>query len=137
MAVRYIKTKQTYFIKGEMKEKCRARILRDSPMRLDELATNISHATTVSRPDVLAVLAALEEEIANAVLNGRPVKLEHLGSFTPSITAKVCDKAKDVTPETIEQFSCKYTPSKYMKKKFEEVHYQLKRVASAKDEGKD
>ncbi|MBQ7984664.1 MAG: HU family DNA-binding protein [Bacteroidales bacterium] len=137
MSIQYIKIRQKYLIKGELKEKVRARIYRQAPMTLDELAQRVSHATTISRPDVIAVLSAMEEEISEAVLSGRPVKLSHLGTFSPSIKAKACDKEKDVLPSTIKGFSCNYAPSAYMKKRFMDVDYQLRRMPAADGAKKD
>ncbi|MBR1711890.1 MAG: HU family DNA-binding protein [Alloprevotella sp.] len=48
---------------------------------LDTLANRVEKRSTVSLPDVKAVLAALEFEIIEALKDGRTVRLGDLGSF--------------------------------------------------------
>ncbi|MBR1711963.1 MAG: HU family DNA-binding protein [Alloprevotella sp.] len=48
---------------------------------LDELADRIANSSTVGRPDIKAVLDALQYEIIQALKNGRSVRLDEIGTI--------------------------------------------------------
>ena len=48
---------------------------------LDELADRIANSSTVGRPDIKAVLDALQYEIIQALRNGRSVRLDEIGTI--------------------------------------------------------
>lgn len=53
-----------------------------------QLAEEISHSTTVTRADVLAVLTEASVAIKNHLLNSQGVKLDELGTFKPALRTK-------------------------------------------------
>ena len=55
---------------------------------LEEIARRISRATTFTQGDIHGVVRALAEEMAWSMANGRSVKIEGLGIFTPSLALK-------------------------------------------------
>lgn len=65
------------------------------PVSFESIAKNISDRCTVTEPDVLAVLNALQAEIVTAVQNGQSVRLGQLGSFRATLTSRgVTDKTQ-------------------------------------------
>lgn len=65
------------------------------PVSFERIAKNISDRCTVTEPDVLAVLNALQTEIVTAVQNGQSVRLGQLGSFRATLTSRgVADKTQ-------------------------------------------
>ncbi len=63
------------------------------PVTFERIAKNISDRCTVTEPDVLAVLNALQTEIVTAVQNGQSVRLGQIGSFRATLTSRgVSDK---------------------------------------------
>ena len=62
---------------------CKASKVSDYDFK--ELAEDIATATTVTKADALAVLASIKPYIKNALLSGRRVVLNDLGSFVISV----------------------------------------------------
>lgn len=113
--MRYYKFKRKVSSKGEVKERVMAKLMLETPVTLDEIATAIQQQTAASEGDVLLVLNAIEQNVERYLVQGRAVKLGILGSFYPTINAKSVDDAKDVTPATITRVSCLFRPSKRLR----------------------
>ena len=54
---------------------------RQAVVDMDELADRIANGSTVGRPDIKAVLDALQFEIIQALKNGRSVRLDEIGTI--------------------------------------------------------
>ena len=65
MAIKYVKVKRTINVGDNPGEKFLARIYRGQDVEIDQIASEISEATTVTHPDVLACLKALEFHISS------------------------------------------------------------------------
>ena len=70
---------------------CKAR--KTSDYTFKELAQDINNSTTVTKADAMAVLASMKPFIANALLGGRRVVLDDLGSLVISVRSKCFTKA--------------------------------------------
>mgnify|MGYP002515635153 CR=1 FL=1 len=86
-----------------------------SPMDFDSFVDSIARESTIARPDVVATLSALEEQVAAALLDGKSVRLGTLGSFRLTAKAKGRDVADDVIADDIEQLRVQFTPSRMLK----------------------
>jgi len=94
--------------------------LSKEPMKLEAIIGEIVEATGVTRPDVKAVIAALEQRIVAAMRDSKSFRLGDLGSFRPTIQATGgCDKAEDVTVDNIRAVRVRFTPSPYMERKLQ------------------
>ena len=60
-----------------------------------EMSDRIQKMCTVTRADVLAVLIALEDVVADCLANGEIVRLGELGSLQVSLCGKGTEKAED------------------------------------------
>lgn len=98
-------------ISGTKEERFVAKIMRNSDTDLDTVAKEISHATSVSYPDVVAALKALEIHVASHVMNGSAVKFGTLGSFIPAIRSKAVKNSDDVDADTVKRITCRFYPS--------------------------
>ncbi|MCQ2326715.1 MAG: hypothetical protein MJZ71_04055 [Bacteroidales bacterium] len=108
--INYVKVKRTITVGDNPGTKYLARLWRNNDISLDTLAKEVSYATTVSYPDVLAVLKAFEIGISNHVMNGSAVKLGMLGAFIPQLNAKAQNTLDDVTADTVKRVSCRFYP---------------------------
>ena len=71
MSINYVKVKRNLTVGSNPGERFLARIFRTgNDVTLEQLAENISEASTLSSADILAALKALESQIAKSVLNG-------------------------------------------------------------------
>lgn len=92
--------------------------LSKEPMKLEAIISEIVETTGVTRPDVKAVIAALEQRIIAALRDSKSFRLGDLGSFRPTIEATAgCAEAKDVNTSHIKTVHVRFTPSSYMERK--------------------
>lgn len=75
-----------------------------------QLAEEISHSTTVTRADVMAVLAELGVRVKDHLLTSQAVKLDELGIFKPALKSKAEAKADDFGAKNIYRTLIKYIP---------------------------
>ena len=68
-----------------------------------ELSQRIQQTCTVTRADVMAVLIALEDVVADSLANGEIVRLGELGSLQVSLKGKGADNAEDYHDGLIEK----------------------------------
>ncbi len=92
---------------------------------LEELAEMIEKKSSMSRGDILGVLAEVETTACYMLENGHPVKLGILGTFYPSIETKSVDSPEEVTGKLIKRFKVIFKPSKYLKNRFKNVEFVL------------
>ena len=124
MAVEYVKVKRMIHVGENPGEKFLARIYRSQDIELDQIAKDIAGSTTISYPDVLGCLKAMEMQIGKYILQGHSVKLGLLGSFIPTIHAKVQESADKVDANTIQRFTCRFFPSTSFKSQFEKCSFK-------------
>ncbi|MGP1515931.1 MAG: hypothetical protein ACTTJH_08275 [Bacteroidales bacterium] len=130
--INFIKTKRAMWIKGTKEDRFVASIYRSADTPLDTIAKEISHATSVSYPDVLAALKALEMHIALHVMNGSAVKFGTLGSFIPALRSKAVTKADDVTAQTVKRITCRFFPSVAFRSQMKSAELELKDLNKVK-----
>jgi predicted histone-like DNA-binding protein len=123
----YIKSKQKCWVKGVQEEKYFARVFRGANVSLDEIAKEISHATSISYPDVLAALKAFEIHVSNHVLNGNAVFFgPTLGAFIPALRSTGMPSADEVTAETVKKVTCRFFPSVAFKNNLKSATLEFK-----------
>ena len=125
MAIEYVKVKRLISVGRNPGEKFLARLFRGQDVLIDQIASDIAESTTVSYPDVLACLKAMEIHVSKYVLSGQAVKFGLLGSFIPAISAKAVDSADAVTAETIRHTRCRFYPSADFMKSLAKSKYEL------------
>lgn len=77
-----------------------------------DLAEELSHATTVTRADIMAVLIELSVAIQRHLLNSQSVHLDGLGSFRVGIKSTPTEKKEDFKASKIKSFHIIYTPER-------------------------
>lgn len=81
-----------------------------------ELAENISSATTLQLPDVVAVLAALQLVICEELAKGNIVSLGSLGYLKMTMNSKGTATAKDYkVGDCVKGVNCRFITSKHLK----------------------
>ena len=63
-------------------------VVASTPVKTREMAERISHACTLHKADVVAVLHALGHELSEALLDGRTVQIDEIGSFSLKLGLK-------------------------------------------------
>lgn len=78
-------------LKGEASEKnplMGVSVVASTPVTTKEMAERISHACSLTKTDVVAVLNALGHEVSEALLDGRTVQMDEIGSFGLKLALK-------------------------------------------------
>ena len=120
MAINYniSKCKNPNGVEGTDYYSCKAK--KTSDYTFKELAADVSLATTVTKGDAMAVLASVKPFIKNALLAGRRVVLDDLGSFVIGVRSKCFTQedmaAKDFAPAgKIKGYSLRFRPEPELK----------------------
>ena len=91
-------------------------IVPTAPVTTKEMAERIGHATSVNKTDVIAVLSALGYELSQALLDGRTVQVDEIGSFSLKLGLKESKHLEDrVTHHDIEVKGVTFRPCKELK----------------------
>jgi predicted histone-like DNA-binding protein len=72
-----------------------ARATHYSILDTDKLASQIESATTLTKPDIVACIAAFLQYIRDGLRAGQRVKLDKFGSFKVGMATTPADSAKD------------------------------------------
>ena len=91
----------------------------------EELSEMIEKKSTMSRGDVMGVLAEVEVTSCYMLEKGHPVNLGLLGTFYPGIETKSVDSPEKVTSKVIKRLKILFKPSTYLKKRLKNVSFEL------------
>ena len=86
-----------------------------TPVKIDEIAENISATCTVTSADVKAVLDALQAQVINCLRNGQSVRLGDLGSFHARIASAGAVTEEEFSMEHVRGIRVRFTPSSKMR----------------------
>ena len=86
-----------------------------TPVKIDEIAENISATCTVNSADVKAVLDALQAQVIKCLRNGQSVRLGDLGSFHARLASAGTATEEDFSMENIRGIRVRFTPSSKMR----------------------
>lgn len=109
MAIRYRKQQVT----GEgmsAYKKWYAKAISLGEVTTKQLAEEISHSTTVTRSDIMAVLIELFEAMKTHLQNSQTVTLDEIGSFRVGIKSRAVNSAEDVKANSITGYRIIYKP---------------------------
>ena len=75
-----------------------------------EMADDINHASSVTQSDVAAVLQAVGQRIAEALLDGNRIEIDHVGTFSLTLTCGNKRKEDHITSKDISVSRIAFTP---------------------------
>ena len=90
------------------------RAVVDGVMDTKEIAGKISKRCTLTEPDIIAVINALETEIGYGLADGKRVVLDGFGSFKVGLTTTPADSAKKFTSANIKGMHVIFLPATEM-----------------------
>lgn len=94
---------------------------------LEEMAERISQNCTLTRSDIIGVLAALEDEVCQGLCNGEIVRLGGIGSLQAGICSEGVERPGDFTAGRIRRLRVLFRPAGLLKKSL--AHTRFERVA--------
>lgn len=92
---------------------------------LEELAEKISYSSSMTRSDVKGVLAALEDEIAERLLNGEIVQLGDVGTFRVTLQSTGTDTQEEFNAANIKRANIAFRASNRLKASLAKANYML------------
>ena len=125
MSIKFFKYKRNVFLNKELQEKYMPKMQIETIADFEMIAQMIEKKSSMSRGDILGVLAELETTILWMLENGHPVSLGLLGTFYPAIEVKMVDSPQEVTRNLIKRFKIIFKPSKFFKERFRNVEFVL------------
>ena len=91
-------------------------VVASTPVTTKDMAERISHACTLHKADVVAVLSALGDELKEALLDGRTVQMDEIGSFGLKLGLKEPKYLNDhVTSNDVAVKGITFRPCKVLK----------------------
>lgn len=91
-------------------------VVLGEPVGIRAIVKEIEEKCTLTQPDILAVLSALESAIAAKLRNGQAVRFGTLGSFRPTITSEGAEQANVWAVNMIKRVRAVFTPSAQLKR---------------------
>lgn len=91
-------------------QKFYAKMQASGVVDLDDMAEEISYATTLTDGDVLNVLRALIKQMKKNLMAGKIVRLEKFGSFQFQICSNGAESEKMFTPSNITKVNIQFRP---------------------------
>ena len=125
MAIKFFKYKRKVYSNGIIVDKYMPVLHLGDIVGFEELSEMIEKKSTMSRGDIMGVLAELEITTCFMLENGHPVTLGLMGTFYPAIETESALRAEDVTSKLIKRFKILFKPSTYLKKRFKHVGFVL------------
>lgn len=93
------------------KGKVYGRAVSGEELYIKEIASNISGRCTLTEPDIIAVINALETEVSKGLAQGRRVVLEGFGAFKVGLTTTPADTAKQFTVNNVKSMHVIFQPA--------------------------
>ncbi len=100
-------------------------------MNLFELSQRLSAMSTVTRGDAEAVLSNLVDIIAEQLMEGKIVKLGHIGSFRISLSSEGKSSADEVTSSSIKKSKVLFRPNVVLQNNLARLSFQKVKDVSA------
>ncbi len=125
MAIKFFKYKRKVYSNGIIVDKYMPVLHLGDIVGFEELSEMIEKKSTMSRGDVMGVLAEVEVTSCYMLEKGHPVNLGLLGTFYPGIETKSVDSPEKVTSKLIKRLKILFKPSTYLKKRLKNVSFEL------------
>ena len=98
---------------------------------LDDMAKRINQLCTVTRPDVLAVLAGLQIVIIDSLMAGLIVRMGDLGDLRLSLLSEGAPTKKEFTESLVKKIRIVFTPTEEISNSLKSI--QLERTGTLKE----
>ena len=125
MPVKYHKQKRKIVVNSTIEERFVPKMQLEAPVDFEQIAEMIEKKSTMSRGDIMGVLAELEITTCFMLENGHPVTLGLMGTFYPTIETESALRAEDVSSRLIKRLKILFKPSAYLKKRLKNVGFVL------------
>lgn len=96
-------------------EKFYASLKKVQSVDLEYIANELAGISSISKGDVLSIIANLIDLVPKELASGRTVKLGKLGTFWLNIKSEGFEKEEDVSAEAIKKVNVRFKPSRTLR----------------------
>ena len=121
MALHYYRTKKILWVKGEKKTQYIVKHRVQGTYTEEDIAEKLTKSLSMEAPEVLLLMDELADQITSAVLNGQRVKVDGLGTFSPSLKTKSNENLEDVTTDSIQKVKINFRPDVKLKRAMDDT----------------
>lgn len=89
-----------------------AKMVSTGTVNTEQLARELSHSSSITYADLIAVLYALAYAVRLHLLNSETVHLEGLGSMRVGVKSHVVDSKQDVSADLVYAYRVIFTPDR-------------------------
>ncbi|MEQ9229977.1 MAG: HU family DNA-binding protein [Cyclobacteriaceae bacterium] len=111
-----------------------ATISRSRKVNLDTFIEEIEEMSSITTPDILAVLESFLKRASHHLAQGRPIDMGRLGSFSPTFSSVGVDTPQEVSKHLIKGCRVLFRPSKQLRKKLANVEFEKESNGSTTQE---
>lgn len=94
----------------------------------DDLLNDIQRACSLTMPDVKAIVKSFEENITDALAQGRTVTIPELGTFSISFRTETVEAPEQVCADLIKSAHARFKPSPELKHQIRKDNVHFERV---------
>jgi DNA-binding protein, histone-like, putative len=134
MAIDFKATKVNNNMKPEETPRYYAKAVTKGTVTLNRLIEDMCEESTLSKADVVAVVAGLSKHLLKNLQDGYTVKIDSLGTFSTSVKSPTVDNAEEVRSKDVSFSRINYLPEVNMLESFRIVSFQK---SGNKRRGKD
>ena len=124
MAIDFKATKVNNNMKPEEKPRYYAKAVTKGTVTLNRIIEDMCEESTLSKADVVAVVAGLSKHLLKNLQEGYTVKIDSLGTVSTSVKSSTVDNAEDVHPKDVSFSKINYLPEVKMLESFRAVSFQ-------------
>jgi len=133
MAIEFKATKVNNNMKPEEAPRYYAKAVTKGTVTLNRIIDDMCSESTVSKADVVAVIAGLSRHLIKNLQDGYTVKIDSLGTFSTSVKSPTVNSSEEVISKDVSFSKINYLPEVHMLESFRSVPF--KRVET-KEEAK-
>ena len=86
------------------------------PLNIDKMSEMIAQNCTLTRHDIVACLSAFQEQLINALQEGKSVRLGDLGSFRLTMHSNGSVTEEEFATSNIQRLSIRFVPAAKLRK---------------------
>ncbi len=124
MAIEFKATKVNNNMKPEETSRYYAKAVTKGTVTLNRIIEDMCAESTVSKADVVAVIAGLGKHLIKNLQEGYTVKIDSLGTFSTSVRSPTVNSLEEVRPKDVSFSKINYLPEVHMLESFRNVSFK-------------
>lgn len=132
MAIPFVRVLRKIVVGANPGEKYLVRPKKRKTIGFEELAKRIQAHSSLTKADAYAAMLQMQDEILAELMEGNPVSLGKLGTFTPVFSAKAVDTLEEANDKSITRKYLRYTPSVELREGVKNISVELDKTDQIK-----